>query len=141
MGEMAALALMAVGGATKAGGSVLSGIGDLETIKSNVKINRANAARQDEQLRTEGSRLLSSNVVGAAKSGVRLEGSPLEVMASNAAEIVRKRGVVRQQFGLARDLLQVQKKAATQGLVLNTFGELVSGSAGVASASASLGLA
>lgn len=79
--------------AISTGGSLLQAKGAAEEGDAQAKAAEYNRALALSQSRAEGARLrrlgrreVSSQRVAFAKSGVRLEGSPLELLAQNAAE-------------------------------------------------------
>lgn len=87
MGELAA----AVGMASTAGGSLMEFMGaqyEGEATKAaalyNARAAQMQAREQAEAIRSERRQIASLNVTRVAKSGVRLEGSPLSVLAENA---------------------------------------------------------
>lgn len=90
MGAAAAL-LIGGGGLLQAGGAHYGMRAQQESIKYNIRLQQRQAQKQDEAIQREGARALAANRVAVAKSGVRLEGSPLEVMAANASEIAEAR--------------------------------------------------
>lgn len=106
-----AAVMAAVSTAVGVGGSIMSGIGQANAAAANAKAAQANAAatrqageaaarqaqvnadiqaqvtRENERrMRVRQEKLLASQEVGYAKSGVMLEGTPLEVMADTAAQ-------------------------------------------------------
>lgn len=122
MGAVAAIAAQAAGHAqsqmTGIYGSVMKGLADANTVKFNLKVSYANERRMMEQLTQEENRLRASNTVAVAKSGVEMQGSAVEVMAANAAEIARKRKLTMQAFDVQNDLLRVQRSMAQQEMAL-----------------------
>ena len=130
MGVTAALLLA---GALSAAGSISQGQATAAAAKSNIRsiqeqrrVNQA-ASRQQER------RDASSNIVATAKGGVRMSGTPLEVLADNAALAEQQRftdfNVAQQQI----ELLRGQRGGALIGSGLTAGGQLL-GAAGQAGA-------
>lgn len=83
---MVAAGLMLVGGAAEASGAYYEGKAAESASKYNARV-AINAARaQAEKVRNDAARVRGENIVRVAKSGVRMEGSPLSVLARNAFE-------------------------------------------------------
>lgn len=89
-------AALVIGAASSIGGSVLGAKGSVEDAEAEAKATEYNSALQLRESRIEEARRrriarreLSSQRVAFAKSGVLLEGSPLELLADNAAEFER----------------------------------------------------
>lgn len=87
MGELAALAGMAanVGGtAIEAIGARYEGQAAQASAKYNARAASMQAREQSEAVRSQARQIRGENITRVAKSGVRMEGSPLEVLANNA---------------------------------------------------------
>lgn len=133
MGQAAMIAVQAAGHAqsqmTGIWGSAMKGAADRQLIRYNLKANFANERMALEQIAAEESRLRATNTVGVSKSGVRMEGSPVEVMAANAAEIARKRKLTMRAFDLQNELLRVQRGQAQGEMFTGIVGQVFSTSA------------
>lgn len=101
------------------GQGVLTAIGAKTTAdaeKDAAKFNAAETLRQaadeEQRIRRVAERQASVNIVRIAKSGVRLEGSPLSVLAHNA-ELVEKEALnVRHQGAVQAALFRARAKQA-----------------------------
>lgn len=109
MGLIAA-ALIGTGGVLGATGAGLEGQATEQALKYNIKATRQQQLLEAEEMRTEAERIRSENVVAIAKSGVRRAGSPMEVLAGNAAETARKIALGKQASEAQVDLMQYQVK-------------------------------
>lgn len=140
MGAMAALAVgaMATGGILGATGSIIEGQAQEEALSYNISATREAQRQKESQLAVEGERLRSANIVAAAKSGVRREGSPAEVLAANAAEIARQQKLSRLVAEANVDLMQYEKKMGRISTGLSVSGQLL-GTAGQSAGLALLG--
>jgi len=72
--------------AVMAAGSILQGIAGYKSNQANQKMARYQTDADVERMRREKARMLGQTQVGISKSGVQMEGSPLMVIAENAAE-------------------------------------------------------
>lgn len=130
MGQAAMIAQQAAGHAqaqmTGIYGSVMKGVADRQLIRYNLKVNYANERQALEQITQEENRLRATNTVNIAKSGVRMEGSPIEVLAANAAEIGRKRKLTMRAFDLQNELLRVQRGQAQIEMITGIVGQVFS---------------
>ena len=130
--------LSLVGGQVGAAGSLLQAKGAAESARYNRKLGQFKAELADEDSRKASARTASSNVVAIAKSGVRLEGSPLEVLANNAYNEERTRSLALAGVQIQSDLLTRGAQATMiQGGL--SAGATILGSAGQAAQSISAG--
>lgn len=128
MGQLAGL--LNVGGNVMGGiGQQQSAVAEKKAAKFNAKLAKREGFREEGRIRAAGRREASFNVTRVAKSGVRLEGSPLEVLAENAA-IVEFEALWARQAGLvASQMFRQRAKAAQQGESMALFGGLLGGGA------------
>ena len=127
-----------VGGQAGGAGAILQAKGATESARYNRKLGQFKAELADEDSRKAGARTARSNVVAAAKSGVRLEGSPLEVLANNAYNEERTRSLAMAGVQIQSDLLTRGGQAAMiQGGL--SAGATILGSSGQAGQSISAG--
>jgi len=109
-------------------GGILGGIGGSMAAKSqakqadlNAKLAKREGYREEARIRSVGRREASENVTRVAKSGVRLEGSPMEVLSENAAKVEAQALRARQAGLLAEALFKQQEQgfqtASTMALV------------------------
>lgn len=87
MGEIAMIASAAstIGGtATEALGAKYEGEAQKASALYNARAAMIQAREQSDAIRTQGRQVAAQNITRIAKSGVRLEGSPLAVLAENA---------------------------------------------------------
>lgn len=127
---MGAAASVAVG--AQAVGGILGGIGTFmeneasqAAIKFNIQAAREVQREQGAQREAESERVRSANVVAIAKSGVRREGSPAEVLAANAAEIARQQKLSRLATEAGIELMQYEKKMSNIGTGISIAGQLL----------------
>jgi hypothetical protein len=97
-GAIAGGASMGLGGLTSAIGQKMQAMQAEDAAKANARQIRWESQIQSENATLQQRRLQSFNTVRVAKSGVRMEGSPLEVLAYNA--------------GMAERNLSLQARAA-----------------------------
>ena len=126
----------AAGGIALIGGSLLQGAGarqaaegEEKRAKFNAKLAKREGFREEARIRRIGRIEAEDNVTRVAKSGVRLEGSPLEVLADNAAKVEEEALRARQAGLLSSELFRQQAKGfkttstlASVGGVLGALG-------------------
>ena len=133
------------------GGGILSGIGakqqgdfqsDLSTFNSrqstiDAQISRQNSEARAKAIRRSGRQLTGAQRVSFAKSGIRLEGTPLEVMAQSMENIELDAIATKQQGEFQAKQLETQAKfqkeqadaqsrAGTLGLIGGVLGGVTS---------------
>lgn len=115
---MGQFALPAAYGLTM-GGAVTEGIGANLTAKAEAKAARFNAevvrresSQQLEKIYEDQRRQESRNIVAIAKSGVRVTGSPLDVLNENVRQTERAASMVKQRAALETELLESRAKFA-----------------------------
>lgn len=115
MGELAAL----LGSAAGIGGTAIDAIGaayEGEATKAaavyNAKLSKAQAAAQAEKVRSDASRIRGENIVRVAKSGVRMEGSALQVMTRNAYQTEKQAQTILRAGKAAASLYRMEGEAA-----------------------------
>lgn len=98
-----------------------------------------NAQDQAKQLRTQGRMLTGQQRTKYAISGVRMEGTPLDVMANSIANIemdainMKQQGIfAQQQAEIQSKFMRKQAKQAKQAGTIGLFSGLLSGGAGAA---------
>jgi hypothetical protein len=101
MGAILSLA----GGATSGFGGLMATKAKVESIRYNRKLQNFQAELAAEDTLEAGRKVASKNVVAIAKSGVRREGSPLEVLANNAYDEARTASLVAAGVQIRSDLL------------------------------------
>jgi hypothetical protein len=101
--------------------------------KFNARLATQEAAEKTARLRKIARREAAENVTRVAKSGVRLEGSPLEVLAANAANVEREAELIARENFIKQISAQAQAKSARMaaklavaGSVVNTIGTVAS---------------
>ena len=139
MGTVALAIVAAVGAGLKLGGGILQakGIADQAEAESQALEFKAQVAEQQAtsdaaRLRRRNRREVSKARVGFAKAGVRLEGTPLEVLAQNAAELeldaanteIAGRTFAQQQRRAAKTVFKQGQRAAGAAL-LGATGEAI----------------
>lgn len=129
-----------VGGILGSGGALLGGIGERQNAeaakkaaKFNAKLARREGFREEARIRSVGRREASENVTRVAKSGVRLEGSPLEVLANNAALVEAEALRARQAGLLANKLFRMQAHEARKAEGMALVGGLINSGSSAAS--------
>lgn len=115
-------------------GNTVSSIGAQKTLAAEERaanLNRAivlrEGAREEARIRREGRRQASRNVTRVAKSGVRLEGSPLDVLVDNAGKVEREAIRVRQAKFLSAELLRKRANAIQDAGDLALISSSISG--------------
>lgn len=122
------------------GGGIIQGIGakaEAESAREAAIFNaRLTIQQRDEELEFLDKRQRQKrgeNRTRVAKSGVRLEGSPLEVLANNAAEterqkmnVIRRRAVEFDKFIIQSQNAKFAEKMAVAGSVVQVAGSVVS---------------
>ncbi len=122
-----ALGLMASGTVTSAVGAHRQGKAEARAARFNAEQIRRETMGRLEQFHAEQRRMESSNITRVAKSGVRLSGSPLEVMENNRyqadlqAENLRFSGMVQSE------LQRMRGKSAENAARLGVASEVVGG--------------
>jgi hypothetical protein len=116
--------LGAAGGATGGFGTLMATKATVESTRYNRKLQNFRAELAAEDTREAASKSASANVVAIAKSGVRREGSPLEVLVNNAFNEERTASLV--QAGV-----MIQSDLATRGADQAQIGGIVSAAASV----------
>ena len=123
----------ALGGVVSAIGAQVEAEAAKNAAKFNARVSAMEAADEEYRVRKAGRQQASTNVTRVAKSGVRLEGSPLEVMAENASNVERQVHAIERQNYINQVSAQAQIKAARTsaklaiaGSVVNTIGSVAS---------------
>lgn len=100
-------------------GSIIQGIGsnyqakaEAMAAKYNAEMTRQQTAEEVARIRLVGRREESTNITRVAKSGVRLEGSPLSVLTENAATVEREAMQVRRAGAMQAELFKARAKNA-----------------------------
>ena len=145
--------LLAIGGAAALAGGGLSAfgsyqqgqfqeaVGNFNALQSiiDAKITEQNADEAARRLRLAGRKLQGSQKVAIAKSGFRLEGTPLEVMAESMKNIeldainTRQEGMFRSaQLKTQAHFQRAQAKAAGRAGTIGAVSSLLGGGAGAA---------
>jgi hypothetical protein len=122
-----------------AGGGATSGFGGLMETKANVEATRYNRKLQNfraelaaDDTREAGKKVASKNVVNIAKSGVRREGSPLEVLANNAYDEARTASLVAAGVQIQSDMLTRQANNLQTAGIVSAAASVLGSSAGAA---------
>ena len=102
----------ALGGVVSAVGAQAEAEAAKNAAKFNARLSTIEAAEQSERVRAIGRQEASNNVTRIAKSGVRIEGSPLEVMAENAANVERQLQNIERGNFIKQISAQAQAKSA-----------------------------
>lgn len=111
MGLVAA-GLMLVGGAAEASGAYYEGKAAEAASKYNARVAMSVARSQAEKVRRDAARIRGENIVRVSKSGVRMEGSALSVLARNAFEAEKQAQSYIRAGQAQRDLLIMQGRDA-----------------------------
>lgn len=134
MGQAALVAIPAImslaGGAMGAAGSAKSAAAANKAAKYNAQIEMDQAQQEVQRLSIQGRRMRSQNVVNVAKNGLRLQGSALDVLASNAFDIAQQQVNITRAAIMNARLLKLQGKA---GVVAGRYAgaaSVLSGAAG-----------
>jgi hypothetical protein len=117
------------GGAVGSFGAVMQGKAQAEAARYNRKLTQFQADLAADDTRKAADRTASENVVGIAKSGVRREGSPLEVLANNAYNEERTASLVAAGVSIQSDLLNRQADQALIGSYFQASTSLLGGAA------------
>lgn len=132
MGVVAA-GLMVAGAASEASGAYYEGKAAQAAANYNAKVAKIQARLAAEKVRSDAAMIRSENIVRVAKSGVRMEGSPLSVLARNAFNS-EKQALSALRAGRAQyDLLKMQGKDAKAAGISNMNTSLIRGAANAAS--------
>ena len=105
MGDMVGSLMGLGGGLTGAAGGLIQSKGQAESMRYNRELLRLKNMAEDADHRRASARTAGENVAAIAKSGVRREGSPLEVLADNAYNEERTRALAKAGVELEADLL------------------------------------
>lgn len=114
----AALGLMAVGTGISVIGSLQEGEAAHAAALYNARLATMQANEEADRTRLIGRRRASLNVTRVAKSGVRLEGSPLAVLADNAYQIERQ---AQSQFRAGRAASILYRMQGRQARVASRY--------------------
>ena len=116
----------ALGGVVSAVGAQAEAEAAKNAAKFNARLSTIEAAEQSERVRAIGRQEASNNVTRIAKSGVRIEGSPLEVMAENAANLERQLQNIERGNFIKQISAQAQAKSARTAAKLAVAGSIAS---------------
>jgi hypothetical protein len=106
------------GGTTSGFGGLMDTKAQVEAMRYNRKLQNFQAELAADDAKAAASTVASSNVVAIAKSGVRREGSPLEVLVNNAYNEERNASLIRAGVQIQADLLtQGARNAQISGIV------------------------
>lgn len=119
------------------GGSIIDTAGQVRGFKAEEQAARYNrdlalaeGAREEERIRSAAADRRSRNIVNVAKSGVRMEGSPLAVLAENAERAEREALEVRRSAQVVASLEDARRRnARLAGKTAITSGIFGAGSA------------
>lgn len=126
MGVVAA-GLTVAGAASEASGAYYEGKAAQAAANYNAKVAKIQARLAAEKVRSDAAMIRSENVVRVAKSGVRMEGSPLSVLARNAFNS-EKQALSALRAGRAQyDLLKMQGRDAKAAGISNMNTALLRG--------------
>lgn len=123
----AVIGLMASGTATSAIGAHQQGQAAKNAARYNQRINAIQTAEQVEQVISGQRRQRATNRTRVMKSGVRLSGSPLAVMAQNELNAERQRLRIQRGGALRSGLLANQKKSARSAARMGVASEVLGG--------------
>lgn len=130
MGDLAHPAvrgLMASGTISSAVGAHRQGEAARKAAEFNETLIRRETSERITQALSESRRRRASNVVRVAKSGVRLEGSPLAVIEDNEYQDARERMMIRESGAAAADLMRARGRMARASARFSVASEVVSG--------------
>ena len=120
-------------------GGIMGGIGGAQAAKAqaqqadfNAKLAKRAGFDEEARVRSIGRREASENVTRVAKSGVRLEGSPLEVLSENASKVEAQALRARQAGLLAEAMFKQQEQGFQQASTMALVGGLLGGASSVA---------
>ena len=129
LGGLAAAGMLG-GGAFQAAGAMQAADATSAAAKFNMEALRQRGEFAQQDLLREGNRAQSQNRVTAAKSGVRMTGSPLEVAAYNAAQVAEtsRRQIHSQNTELAllrsrASSAEVAGRISAAGAILGASGQ------------------
>jgi hypothetical protein len=125
--------LGAAGGATGGFGTLMSTKANVESIRYNRKLQNFQAELAAEDTREAAAKNASANVVAIAKSGVRREGSPLEVLVNNAYNEERTASLVAAGVQIQSDLLTRGADQAQIGGIVSAAASVLGGASQAAS--------
>ena len=121
-------------------GSIIQGIGakhqadaEKDAAKFNARITREQTGQEVARIRAIGRREESTNITRIAKSGVRLEGSPLGVLAENAALVEREALQVQRAGMMQAALFKARARNAETAGRIGLAGSIIGAGIGGAS--------
>ena len=130
MGAFAAPAvygLMASGIIGSAVGAARQGKAAERAAQFNAALIRQETSQRLEQAFTESRRRRASNIVRVAKSGVRLEGSPLAVIEENEYQDWKQREFIRMSGESSADLMRARGRNARSAARMGIASEVIRG--------------
>lgn len=130
--EAIALPLAIAGTAVSTVGSVIGGIQEGNMLRANARAAQSQAAADEEDIRRRNARVLSEVRARTGASGLLMEGSPLEVLADDAAEAELEAQRRRWQGNVEAEQLRSRARGAMIGGFMNAGASLLTGGSRVA---------
>lgn len=117
--SIAGFAFVGIGGGIEAIGQYQQTAAMVEAARQTGKLEKAEADQNARQMRKNQARIMAAQRVAFGRSGVRLEGTPLDVLAENAGEYELD-AVTRERYGLnAKRLAYAQmRNYKEQGIIM-----------------------
>lgn len=129
-----------VGGVFGARGALEQGEAESAAAKSRRDALLRHGREEEMRLRRSGRRALAAQRLSYAKAGVRLEGSPLDLLTQNAAELEAEAVDARTRSFQAAGLEDARAKEAKRQARLQAYASLLGGGARGASSAYASGL-
>jgi len=127
MGQYAQIAMQASSAVTQAVGAHRQGEAARNAARYNRRVNEMQTAEEIERLLSSQRRQRSANITRVAKSGVRLSGSPLAVIAENEFTADRERLRLQSAGSMRSGLLRQRGRSARSAGRMGVASSLLEG--------------